>query len=306
MSTIRIGTRDSELALWQANWVAEKLQQIGVTTELVLVKATGDLNTTTPLHQMGGTGLFTKVLDEALLNNQVDIAVHSLKDYPTVAPIGLTIGAVLERANPFDILVPKTSTAFLNSSNGIATIATGSIRRRAQWNFRFPNHKMENLRGNVNTRLQKLQDNAWDGAIFAAAGLERIHKRPDTALTLDWMTPAPAQGIVAVGCRQSDASLLEVLHQINDTIAHIQSTVERQFLNTLEGGCSAPIGALLQRDANGFHFKGVLSAIDGSAQIEVTGNCTASNYQHFGKAMAHECLAKGGEAIMKTIRHAGL
>lgn len=304
MNPIKIGTRDSALALWQAQDVADQLAKIGIPTVLVPVKSAGDLNTSTPLHQMGTTGLFTKVLDDALLNHTVDIAVHSLKDYPTQAPEGLAIAATLERAFPYDLLVPKTDADFLQSAD-LQTIATGSIRRKAQWLWKFPHHKVENLRGNVQTRLQKLADNPWQGAIFAAAGLDRLNLRPANAIVLDWMVPAPAQGIVGVGCRAADADIVALLQKINNPVSAIQSRAERQFLRTLEGGCSAPIGALLQKDAAGWQFTGVLTALDGSAEVRVHQTIAAENLDTAGADMAQWVLENGGAAIMKAIKHAG-
>ncbi|MBT8296645.1 MAG: hydroxymethylbilane synthase, partial [Gramella sp.] len=166
---IRIGTRDSELALWQARTVQNALEKTGHKTELVPVKSTGDLNLDQPLYEMGITGIFTKTLDVAMIKGEVDIAVHSMKDVPTALPKGIVEGAVMKRASNLDILVHK-GLEFLE--NGEGTIATGSLRRKAQWLHRFPGHQVVDLRGNVNTRMQKLNDNDWNGAIFAAAGLE--------------------------------------------------------------------------------------------------------------------------------------
>jgi hydroxymethylbilane synthase len=169
--SIRIGTRDSELALWQAHTVQNKLEDLGYKTEIIAVKSQGDIILDKPLYELGITGIFTKTLDLAMINGQVDIAVHSMKDVPTALPQGIVQAAVLERANVLDILVHKGNLDFL-ISNG--TIATGSLRRQAQWLHRHPNHKVVDLRGNVNTRMQKLKDNDWNGAVFAAAGLERV------------------------------------------------------------------------------------------------------------------------------------
>ena len=196
---IRIGTRDSELALWQANTVSKKLNDLGYKTQIVPVKSDGDIILDKPLYELGITGIFTKTLDVAMISGKVDIAVHSMKDVPTALPQGIVQGAVLPRANVIDILVHKGSTAFLETEG---TIATGSLRRKAQWLHKHPNHLVEDLRGNVNTRMQKLKDNNWNGAIFAAAGLERINLKPSEFVNLDWMIPAPAQGARRPqGCR---------------------------------------------------------------------------------------------------------
>ena len=165
---IRIGTRDSELALWQAHTVQQQLHDLGYKTEIVAVKSQGDILLDKPLYELGITGIFTKTLDIAMLNGQVDIAVHSMKDVPTALPIGIVQAAVLERADVVDILAHKGGLTFLEQN---AIIATGSLRRQAQWLNKYPNHTVVDLRGNVNTRLQKLTDNEWNGAVFAAAGL---------------------------------------------------------------------------------------------------------------------------------------
>ncbi len=213
--TIRIGTRDSELALWQAHTVQKKLNDLGYSTEIVAVKSQGDIILDKPLYELGITGIFTKTLDIAMINGQVDIAVHSMKDVPTALPTGIVQAAVLERANVLDILVHKGNTDFLNEK---ATIATGSLRRQAQWLNKYPNHSVVDLRGNVNTRMQKLQDNDWSGAVFAAAGLERINLKPDTFINLDWMVPAPAQGAMVVVAMGNDDFTVDAVSQLNDII----------------------------------------------------------------------------------------
>ena len=239
--TIRIGTRDSELALWQAHTVQKKLNDLGYKTEITAVKSQGDIILDKPLYELGITGIFTKTLDIAMLNGQVDIAVHSMKDVPTALPIGIVQAAVLERANTLDILVHKGNLDFLNS-NG--TIATGSLRRQAQWLNKYPNHNVVDLRGNVNTRMQKLQDSDWNGAVFAAAGLERINLKPENYINLDWMVPAPAQGAMVVVAMEKDDFCREALAKLNHSETEICTHIEREFLKTLEGGCTAPIGAV--------------------------------------------------------------
>ena len=200
--TIRIGTRDSELALWQAHTVQKKLNDLGYKTEITAVKSQGDIILDKPLYELGITGIFTKTLDIAMINGQVDIAVHSMKDVPTALPIGIVQAAVLERANTLDILVHKGNLDFLN---GEGTIATGSLRRQAQWLNKYPTHKTVDIRGNINTRLKKLEESDWNGAIFAAAGLERINIKPENFIDLSWMIPAPAQGAMVVVGMEKDA-----------------------------------------------------------------------------------------------------
>jgi hydroxymethylbilane synthase len=201
---IRIGTRESQLAVWQATLVQQMLAKVNARSELVYIKSEGDIDLQTPLYEMGVQGIFTRSLDIALLNNRIDLAVHSLKDVPTQLPKGIIHCAVLERASYKDLLVYKGDVPSLLTQNAALTIATSSIRRKAQWLNRYPDHNIDNLRGNVNTRLKKLEESDWHGAIFAAAGLERINLRPAQSFELDWMLPAPAQGAIVVVCREDD------------------------------------------------------------------------------------------------------
>lgn len=261
MNTIRIGTRDSELALWQAKTVQNQLKTLGYATEIVSTKSHGDIELSKPLYEMGVTGIFTKALDIALLNGEIDIAIHSMKDVPTALPEEIVVGAVLKRGNPHDVLVYKDDLSFLEAE--IATIATSSLRRKAQWLHRYPHHKIENLRGNVNTRLQKLTDNPWNGAIFAAAGLERINKLPEKHLVLDWMLPAPAQGAIVVVVREDNVALQKKLLPLHDDYTYIATQLERDFLRALEGGCTAPIGAFAEFKDKKLYFKGGLWSEDG-------------------------------------------
>lgn len=297
--TIRIGTRDSELALWQAHTVERRLNDLGYETEIVAVKSTGDLILDKPLYELGITGIFTKTLDIAMINGQTDIAVHSMKDVPTALPRGIVQAAVLERADVSDILVYKHSTDFLHAEG---TIATGSLRRRAQWLNRHPNHRVEDLRGNVNTRLQKLRDNDWDGAIFAAAGLERIGLTPENHIPLDWMLPAPAQGAMVVVAMAEDDFCRDAVGKLNHFESEMATKVERDFLKKLEGGCTAPIGALAEILDNEIRFKGVLFSIDGQTKIEIEKTAPATHYQSFGTECAEWVLSNGGQAVMESIR----
>ena len=297
---IRIGTRDSELALWQAHTVEKKLNDLGYTTEIIAVKSEGDIILDKPLYELGITGIFTKTLDIAMLAGKVDIAVHSMKDVPTALPIGIIQSAVLERANVHDLLVHKGNLNFL-TSNG--TIATGSLRRQAQWLHKYPNHQVVDLRGNVNTRMQKLNDSDWNGAIFAAAGLERINLKPENYITLDWMTPAPAQGAMVVVTLANDPFSTEAVAKLNHQETEICTHIERQFLRTLEGGCTAPIGALAQIKDNQIDFQGVLHSLDGKQELEIKKSCNFVSYKDFGKECAEAILTNGGKQLMEAIRH---
>ncbi|WP_445453327.1 hydroxymethylbilane synthase [Flavobacterium sp. 25HG05S-40] len=299
--TIRIGTRDSELALWQAHTVQKKLQDLGYTTEIIAVKSDGDIILDKPLYELGITGIFTKTLDVAMISGKVDIAVHSMKDVPTALPNGIVQAAVLERANVLDILVYKGNTDFLTSE---ATIATGSLRRQAQWWHKFPNHKVVDLRGNVNTRMQKLKDNDWNGAVFAAAGLERINLKPDSFINLDWMIPAPAQGAMVIVAMENDDFTIDAVSQLNDIETEICTYIERQFLRTLEGGCTAPIGALARynEEEDTIDFKGVLLSIDGKQKLEVDKKVDISEWKKLGFNSAQEILENGGAELMTEIK----
>ena len=299
MRRIRIGTRDSELALWQAHTVQRQLEALGYQTEIVAVKSEGDIILDKPLYEMGIVGVFTKTLDIAMLQGQIDIAVHSMKDVPTTLPQGIVQGAVLKRANPHDILLYKSSADFAENTASVATIATSSLRRKAQWLHRFPLHTVENLRGNVNTRLQKLTDSAWNGAIFAAAGLERINKKPTNHLVLDWMLPAPAQGAMVVVVNEKDTYARKAVAQLNDPTTELCTEVERQFLKTLEGGCTAPIGAYAYFENNTIHFKGGLFSPDGKEAITVDETIESSKASEAGKHFATMVLANGGAAIIE-------
>ena len=296
--TIRIGTRDSQLALWQAHTVQAQLESLGYDTQIISVKSTGDLLLDKPLYELGITGIFTKTLDIAMINGQVDIAVHSMKDVPTKLPQGMLQGAVLPRANTRDILVYK-NLDFLETQG---TIATGSLRRQAQWLHKYPDHKVVDLRGNVNTRLQKLQDNEWDGAIFAKAGLERIQVLPPNHIDLDWMIPAPAQGAMVVVSMENDPYSTEAVRKLNDKKTEISTHVEREFLQVLEGGCTAPIGAIATIHKDSLNFEGVLLSLDGKQKIAVKKSITTQHYKDFGRTCAQEILNNGGSEMMVEIK----
>ncbi|WP_203294933.1 hydroxymethylbilane synthase [Luteirhabdus pelagi] len=304
--TIRIGTRDSQLALWQAKTVQSQLENHGYKTKLVPVKSTGDLVLDTPLYEMGITGIFTKTLDVAMIKGDVDIAVHSMKDVPTMLPKGIIQTAVLERAATDDILATKGDIDYEKP----CTIATGSLRRKAQWLHRYPHHSVVDLRGNVNTRLQKLQDNDWQGAIFAKAGLERIDVLPDTYEALDWMIPAPAQGAMVVVAMENDTFSVEATQKLNDLKTDICTKIERDFLRTLEGGCTAPIGALAEVVGNSIQFRGCLFSLDGQTKLEAAKEISIPNPQGLehpvrlsaGKDAALELLENGGAELMASIK----
>lgn len=301
MKTLRIGTRDSRLALWQAEEVKAQLEKLGQPCELVPVKSAGDLDLKTPLNQFGGTGIFTKILDEALFEGTIDLAVHSLKDYPTQAPAGITMAAVLERGPIEDIVVFRDNADFLEQAK--AKVATGSIRRIAQWKSRYPQHENPNLRGNVQTRLRKLAEGDWDGAIFAKAGLERIELLPENHQVLDWMIPAPAQGIVGITCLSKDRDTSEILAKINHTDTDLRARVERDFLRTVEGGCSAPIGAFAELRKDKLNLLAGVFSLDGSQKVILENEVPLSEAENLGKELARKALEQGAKAIMESIKN---
>jgi hydroxymethylbilane synthase len=301
---IRIGTRESQLAVWQANEVKRLLKIEGFDAELIYIKSEGDIDLQTPLYEMGVQGVFTRSLDTALLNNKIDIAVHSMKDVPTILPIGLMQAAVLARASQKDLFVYKSNTSFLEDFSSTVVIATSSIRRKSQWLNRYPNHIIENIRGNVNTRLKKLKDENWEGAIFAAAGLERIGVRPENSIDLNWMLPAPAQGAIMIVSRINDSYVLDATATINNPSTAACTKIERDFLRKLLGGCSTPISAFAEIINDHVFFKGNILSLDGKekAEIELIESLENS-IQDLGEKAAQKLLNNGGEAIAQKIRN---
>ena len=311
---IRIGTRESQLAVWQASLVQDLLKENGYKAELVFIKSEGDIDLVTPLYEMGVQGVFTRSLDLALLNDRIDIAVHSMKDVPTQLPKGIIQSAVLKRASYKDIFVPPspkgegidddstTIPPFKGWGALPLTIGTSSIRRKAQWLHRYPHHTIENLRGNVNTRLRKVSESNWHGAIFAAAGLERINLRPENSIDLDWMLPAPAQGAIMVVCRDGDNFSFDACQHFNDQYTAICTKIERDFLRVLLGGCSTPISALAEIKENAIYFRGNVVALDGSEKAEIEKTISFEDAENGGAIAAKILLEKGGQAIIDTIQ----
>ena len=313
---IRIGTRESQLALWQANEVKRLLETKGYETELVLMKSEGDIDLVTPLYALGVQGVFTKTLDAALLSDRIDIAVHSMKDVPTQLAQGIVQTAVLPRATFKDILVYKNDSTVGQKANDVFTtesniqelnfnIATSSIRRKAQWLHRFPNTTIDNLRGNVKTRLRKVAESNWDGAIFAAAGLERINLRPENSIELSWMLPAPAQGAIMVVAREGDDFCMEACAHFNCSNTALCAKIERDFLKTLLGGCSTPISALAEVNDGQVNFRGNIVMPDGSKKVEVSLTKSVAEAPNLGVEAAENILAGEGKEIVEKVRNAG-
>lgn len=334
---IKIGTRESELAVWQATQVQELLKENGVESELVYIKSDGDVDTVTPLYELGVQGIFTKTLDTALLNKRIDIAVHSMKDVPTQLAKGIQQAAVLKRGSYKDILVlhpnldskkdglERDSIMWTTGGGRKDTVShlviplrekhkegygeqviigTSSIRRIAQWLNRNKEDRIENLRGNVNTRLRKLKESNWHGAIFAAAGLERINLRPQNSVDLDWMLPAPAQGAIMIVCREDDPISFEVCESFNDADTALCTKLERDFLRRLLGGCSTPISALAKRRGTKIIFRGNICSPDGTELIEIEKRVLLQNCGQLGIDAANEILKDTrAQNIIHTLRN---
>lgn len=312
---LRIGTRDSQLAVWQATLVKNLLSDHGIAAELVFIKSEGDIDLQTPLYEIGVQGIFTRSLDVALLEGRIDLAVHSMKDVPTQLPKGIVQASILQRASYKDLFVYKDASfikkfqldeAFLSSPLGAGgSIATSSIRRQAQWLHRYPNTRVENLRGNINTRLRKVEESNWNGAIFAAAGLERIELRPQNSIELDWMLPAPAQGAIMVVCKEEDEYTLNGCRNFHDEATAICTNIERDFLRALMGGCSMPIGALAEIEDGSIIFHGNILSVDGKEKVEVKRTVEIQDAGNLGYEAAQEILINGGQSIVESIRNEG-
>ena len=296
---IRIGTRNSPLAMWQAKEVEQKLQNLGYETVLVPVLSSGDKNLNQPLYSLGITGVFTKDLDIALLNNEIDIAVHSLKDVPTILPQNIEVSAVLERDFPQDVLVRKSSSK--NKDLSELKIATSSLRRRAFWSEKFPNTQFSDIRGNVQTRLKKLEEGDFDATLFSLAGIKRMEMGLEYEM-LDFMISAPSQGVVAISSRVDDVKTKAILQKINHKTTQICVEIERNFLRTLEGGCTAPIGAIAVFEENKIKFSGRLNSLDGSKTINVVEEFEYDESENYGKKFAEFVLENGGKEMMEEIK----
>jgi hydroxymethylbilane synthase len=301
-SVIRIGTRKSNLAVRQAETVRNLLKENSYQSNLVFIKSEGDINLTTPLYELGVQGIFTKALDAALLNNEIDIAVHSYKDVPTQLAEGLVIDAVLKRDNPFDILVCRNKeTIGLLQRNNPLSIATSSIRRKAQWLYWYKNSHIENIRGNINTRLQKLHSSDWHGAIFAAAGLQRLNLTENETgpqSPLDWMLPAPAQGAVAIVCRAGDEKSIAASATLNHEETAICTKIERDFLRFLQGGCSSPISAYAVISDKTLILKGNITSADGNKTVSIQIENDLHQHETMAEKAVAEMINKGGKDLL--------
>lgn len=299
MHAIRLATRSSRLALWQANEVAARLLERGVTCEIVPVRSMGDIDLVNPIYEMGVQGVFTRELDVALLNHDADIAVHSLKDIPVVPAKGLALAAVLSRASVYDVLIHKGE---LPDDRSKFIVATSSIRRRSQWLERFPHHETVNVRGNVETRIQKLGESDFDGLIMARAAIDRLEIKLPFTQTLDWMLPAPGQGAIAIVCRQDDKKVFGAVEKVNDDNTMTSIRAERDFLHELKGGCSAPISAHAIVNGDNMMFEGAVHSLDGKRSFRVKKTVVKSDFSNAGRYSAEEVMrSTEGKAILEAI-----
>lgn len=292
---IRIGTRKSELAQWQAKYVQKELQSIGLEAELVLIESYGDAHLKQPLYDLGVVGVFTRSLDIALLNNDIDIAVHSMKDVPVKLPKGLVEYAIPKRGVVEDV--------FIDNQINTNVIATSSLRRKSQWLSRNPGYSIEDLRGNVNTRMKKVEESNWEGAIFAKAGLERIGLLPQNHQILDWMIPAPAQGALMITGREEDKELRLKIGALNHDETAFCVTVERRVLQLLEGGCTAPIAAYVTVNSEGHvAAKAGVYSLDGKEMIELDEVYVKRDSETIAQEIFEELVSRGAKDIVRQFK----
>jgi len=285
---IRIVTRESRLALWQTNFIADELEKLGHTSQINPLQSTGDVDLTRPIYEMGIEGVFTKELDIALLNHEADLAVHSMKDIPTILAKGLVVAAVAARGDFEDILFLKPG--FNPEKEVQATIASCSLRRKAQWLRRFPGHNIVNLRGNIDTRINKFHTSDWDGMILAKAGVVRLGYDLKETKLLEWMLPAPAQGAIAVVCREGDEKTIQQVQPVNHVPTFECTAIERDFLKYLNGGCSAPISAHAQFVNGEIYFEGAVYSIDGVLCYEIKKVYPEKDWKVAGRQAAEHVL----------------
>jgi hydroxymethylbilane synthase len=301
---LRIATRGSPLALWQARHIADALRQFTAPDpiELVLVETTGDQVRDRPLSQIGGDGLFTKEIQRALLDFRADVAVHSLKDLPTEPTPGIVLAAVPSRGPTGDAFVSRKHARFSDLPPN-ALVATGSLRRQAQIRWRRPDLQLTSIRGNVETRLKKLEDGGLDALILAQAGLERLELARAIAEVLDqtWMLPAVGQGALGLECRADDAPAIAVLNRLNDPVTMVTVLAERAFLRALGGGCSLPVGAASQISQERIVLRGVLLDPGGKQRLESTVNGPLADPESLGRRLAQDLRDKGGETILQAL-----
>lgn len=302
-----VGTRSSQLALWQADFVigelAKKYPELVVEKRLMTTK--GDKILNAPLAKIGGKGLFTKELETAMLEGEIDIAVHSLKDMPVVVPEGLVITAITQRADPGDAFVSHKYESFQQLPAG-AKVGTSSLRRKAQLLHARPDLQIEDLRGNVNTRLRKMEEKNFDGIILACAGLKRLGfgDKIRQVLPQTMCLPAVGQGALAIECRQADKETRELLEFLNDRCTRLCTEAERGFLATVEGGCQVPVGVHAVSAEAGIRVEAVIASLDGSTLLRDALEAEVKDAQEaraVGVNLAEKLLARGGREILRSI-----
>jgi len=302
---IKIATRGSKLALYQANKVKEELEKTfpGITVEITIIKTKGDKILDVALSKIGDKGLFTKELEVSLLNRETDLAVHSLKDIPTQLPLGLKLGGVLERAGCNDALVSKNGKK-LNELDETDIIATSSLRRKAQLLHINPNLKIVDIRGNVETRLQKMNDGYCTAMVMAFAGLQRLghHGVITEIIDPDVVIPAVSQGAIAIEVRDNDPGIKELIDKINHQPTFVAVSAERVFLNALEGGCQVPIGCYSSVNKGRYKITGFVSDLDGAFMLKDTMEGEISAANEVASALAELFCKNGALAIIRKIR----
>jgi hydroxymethylbilane synthase len=303
-TTLRIGTRASLLAVTQSTWVKTQIEQAHPQTRVELVKITtkGDKILDVPLAKVGGKGLFVKEIEDALLAGEVDLAVHSMKDVPTELPEGLHIGIIPIRETPYDAFLSNRCEAISDLPTG-ATIGTSSLRRKSQLMAMRPDLNIIDLRGNIDTRLRKLDEGMYDAIILAGAGLHRLGlaKRITTLLPAEQMLPAISQGALGIELRRDDAELHRGLHFLHHQPSAVAVAAERAFLTRLEGGCQVPIGAFATLAGETVHLTGLIAEIDGRHIIRDSLSGPLEEAAHIGLRLAETLLARGGRAILDAV-----
>jgi len=302
---LKIGSRGSDLALWQTNFVKKKLEDAypALSFEVKIITTTGDQMLDTALSKIGDKGLFTRQIENALLNGEIDLAVHSLKDLQTAQPVGLTIGAVLERETPNDVLLSSRYNSIDELPKG-ARVATGSLRRKSQLLHYRPDLSITEIRGNVPTRIRKLDESELDGMILAYAGVHRLglDSRIRQVIPFGIMLPAVGQGAMAVEVRADDTKVREIASVLDDTETRNCVTAERAFLRRLEGGCQVPIGAMARVEGDRIYLEGVVGSLDGDKNLRerITGD--TADADALGTRLAEQMLEKGAGEILEEVR----
>jgi hydroxymethylbilane synthase len=303
-----IGSRGSELALWQANWVKSRLEHSfpDLNVEVLVIATKGDKILDSSLSQIGGKGVFTREIDEALLDGRIDISVHSLKDLPTEIPHGVEVGAVTEREDIHDVLVSHAHKAFrsLEELPQVARIATGSLRRRCQLLHHRPDLEIVEIRGNVPTRLQKLDASDWDGMILAKAGLARLNltDRITETIPTTILLPAVGQGALGIEMRANDPQTRGIVSAINHEPTAKSTQAERTLLRYLEGGCQVPLGAYARIENDVFMMEAIIGSLDGKKVVRSTIHGDPSEADKLATALAKTLLRGGGDKILREIR----